>query len=89
LGLEAEIGSIEDGKYADLVVLDLEDPHAQPEDADLVSRIVYSAQPADVRHVVVDGHVVVRDGALKTADIEEISRGANTEARRLRRAVGI
>lgn len=89
LGLEAEIGSIEEGKCADLIVLDLQEPHAQPEDADLVSRIVYSAQPADVRHVVVDGHVVVRDGALKTADIEEISRGANTEARRLRRAVGI
>ena len=89
VGLEAEIGSIEEGKCADLVVLDLQGPHAQPEDADLVSRIVYSAQAADVRHVVVDGHVVVRDGVLKTADIGEIRRGANTEARRLRRAVGI
>ena len=89
VGLDTEVGSIEKGKCADLVVLDLTGPHAQPEDADLVSRIVYSARASDVRHVVVDGHVVVKDGVLKTADTEEIRRGANTEARRLRRAVGI
>lgn len=83
LGLESELGSIEAGKCADLVVLDLSAPHAQPEDADLVSRIVYSAQPADVRHVIVDGRIVVRDGVLKTADVEEIRRTANAQAKRL------
>ncbi len=88
LGLETEIGSIEPGKRADLVVLDLSGPHAQPDEADLVSRIVYSARASDVRHVVVGGRVVVKDGALKTANIEEIRRAANTHARRLRRAVG-
>ena len=89
LGLESEIGSIEVGKCADLTVLDLDGPHAQPEDADLISRIVYSARAADVRHVVVDGKIVVRDGKLKTADVTEIRHTANTEARRLRRAVGL
>jgi cytosine/adenosine deaminase-related metal-dependent hydrolase len=89
LGLESEIGSIEVGKRADLVVLDLNGPHAQPEEADLVSRIVYSARAADVRHVIVDGRLVVRDGALKTANLLEIRRAANTQAARLRRAVGI
>ncbi len=84
LGLEAEIGSIEAGKCADLVVLDLDGPHAQPEDADLVSRIVYSARAADVRHVIVDGRIVVRDGVLKTADTAEIRRTANAQARALR-----
>jgi 5-methylthioadenosine/S-adenosylhomocysteine deaminase len=88
LGLEAEIGSIEVGKRADLVVLDLEGPHNQPAEADLVSRIVYSARAADVRHVLVDGAVVVKDGQLKTARLEEIRREANAQARRLRRAVG-
>ena len=86
LGLESEIGSVEAGKAADLIVIDLAAPHAQPEDADLVSRIVYSARAADVRHVIVAGRVVVRDGALKTADIGEIRREANTETRRLRTA---
>jgi len=89
LGLEAEIGSIEVGKCADLIVLDLEGPHAQPEGADLVSRIVYSARAADVRHAIVDGRIVVRDGVLKTADTAEIRRAANTQARRLRGAVGL
>ncbi len=89
LGLEAEIGSIEVGKRADLTVIDLDGPHAQPDEADLISRIVYSARAADVRHVVVDGRVVVKDGVLKTAKVEEIRRAANAQARRLRRAVGI
>jgi cytosine/adenosine deaminase-related metal-dependent hydrolase len=42
LGLAKEIGSIEVGKRADLVALDLSGAHGQPEDADLVSRIVYA-----------------------------------------------
>jgi cytosine/adenosine deaminase-related metal-dependent hydrolase len=88
LGLESDIGSIEPGKCADLVVLDLSGPHAQPDDADLISRIVYSASASDVRHVVVAGQVVVRDGVLKTADVAEIRREANGQARRLRGAVG-
>jgi cytosine/adenosine deaminase-related metal-dependent hydrolase len=88
MGLETEIGSIEAGKRADLIVLDLGGPHTQPEEggADLVSRIVYSAQAADVRHVVVDGNVVVQDAALQTADLAEIRRRANAAARKLTRA---
>jgi cytosine/adenosine deaminase-related metal-dependent hydrolase len=89
LGLEHEIGSIEVGKRADLVALDLSGPHGQPAEADLVSRLVYAARAADVRHVVVDGRVVVRSGRLLTADLEEIRVKANAAARRLRRAVGL
>jgi cytosine/adenosine deaminase-related metal-dependent hydrolase len=84
LGLEADIGSIEVGKRADLIVLDLDGPHTQPDEADLISRIVYSARAADVRHVIVDGWIVVRDGDLKTADLGAIRRKANTQARALR-----
>ena len=87
VGLEAEIGSIEVGKRADLILLDLDGPHAQPETADLVSRIVYSARATDVRHVIVGGRVVVRDGVLKTEDIAAIRRAANTQANKLQRAV--
>ena len=87
LGLDDEIGSIEVGKRADLAVLDLSGPHAQPEEADLVSRIVYSARASDVRHVLVDGKVTVKEGRLRTADYGEIRREANRCARRLARAV--
>ena len=89
LGLESEIGSLEVGKCADLIAIDLGGPHAQPDDADLVSRIVYSARAADVRHVIVDGRIVVRDGELQTADVAEIRRDANAAAARLRRAVNL
>jgi 5-methylthioadenosine/S-adenosylhomocysteine deaminase len=89
LGLGTEIGSLEVGKCADVIALDLGGPHAQPEETDLISRIVYSARAADVRHVIVGGRIVVRDGILKTADLEEIRKDANAEARRLRRAAAI
>jgi cytosine/adenosine deaminase-related metal-dependent hydrolase len=89
LGLEAEIGSIEVGKKADLAVLDLGGPHAQPESADLVSRIVYSARASDVRHVIVDGKVVVKDGGLRTAKLAEISREAEKCVRSLKRRAGV
>ena len=84
LGLGAEIGSIEVGKRADLTVLDLSAPHAQPDHGDIYSRIVYSACAADVKHVIVDGKIVVRDGVLKTARVEEIRARANACAGELR-----
>jgi cytosine/adenosine deaminase-related metal-dependent hydrolase len=86
LGLEREIGSIEVGKRADLVALDLSGPHGQPADAEIASRLVYAARAADVRHVLVDGRVVVRAGRLLTADVAEIRDNANAAARRLVRA---
>ena len=89
LGLAGEIGTIEPGKRADLLVLDLSGPHAQPEGADLISRIVYSARASDVCHVIVDGKVVVKDGRLRMADYSEIRREANRWARRLRKAIEV
>jgi cytosine/adenosine deaminase-related metal-dependent hydrolase len=89
LGLEREIGSIEVGKKADLTVLDLSGPHAQPASADVVSRIVYSARAADVRHVIVDGKIVVRDGTLRTARPAEINREAEKCVRSLKRRAGL
>ena len=61
LGLDADIGSIEIGKYADLAVLDLRRAHAAgPED--VYTRLIYSARAADVRLVLVGGRIVVEDG---------------------------
>lgn len=84
LGLEAEIGSLEVGKRADVVLLDLGGAHAQPEsDGNLMSRIVYAARSTDVRHVFVDGRHVVRDGRLTTEDESRIVRRANDSLRSL------
>jgi cytosine/adenosine deaminase-related metal-dependent hydrolase len=61
LGLDAEIGSIEVGKFADLAILDLRRPHAfGPED--VYTALVYSARASDVRTVLVGGEVLVDEG---------------------------
>jgi cytosine/adenosine deaminase-related metal-dependent hydrolase len=63
LGLDADIGSIEVGKYADLAVVDLRSAHATgPED--LYTRLIYSARAADVRTVLIGGQIVVEGGRL-------------------------
>lgn len=63
LGIDHLAGSVEVGKRADLMVLDLTQPEMQPLH-DPVSNIVYSASPRSVRDVVVDGVVRVREGRL-------------------------
>src|SRR5881296_3747894 len=55
LGLDTEIGSIAPGKRADIVVLDLREPHLHPAMGDPVSLVVYAACASDVRDVFVDG----------------------------------
>src|SRR5437660_10222377 len=65
LGLENEIGSLEIGKRADVVVIDLNQLHSSPKQ-DVISSLVYSAQPSDVRVTIIDGRVVMRDRELST-----------------------
>lgn len=82
LGLADEIGSIQVGKQADLLLLDLGSAHVQPEsDGTLISRIVYAARGSDVRHVWVGGRHVVRNGALQTDDEAHIVVRANDALR--------
>lgn len=83
LGLGQEIGSIELGKQADLTVLDLSTLHTTPATKDLASAIVYSAQPEDVRTVIIDGRVVMRDRKLLTLNETEVRSTANEEAAKL------
>jgi 5-methylthioadenosine/S-adenosylhomocysteine deaminase len=71
LGLEKEIGSLEVGKKADIIVLDLNRPHLQPV-YNIVSQLVYSAVGADVRDVIIDGKLVMHDRKLLTLDEETI-----------------
>src|SRR5436309_1208374 len=60
LGLENEIGSLEVGKRADVIVVDLNQLHSSPKQ-DVISSLVYSAQPSDVRVTIIDGRVVMRN----------------------------
>lgn len=67
LGLDGQLGSLEPGKRADLIVLDLGRPHLTPRH-DVWSMLAYAAQASDVRDTVVDGRVLMRDRALTTLD---------------------
>lgn len=71
LGLDHEIGSLEEGKKADIIIIDLEKPHFYPK-ADLISNMVYSAQGSDVKTVIIDGKIVMENYKLTTYDEKEI-----------------
>ena len=86
LGRESELGSIALGRRADLVVLDLREPHLHPVPLDPASLVVYAARASDVRDVFVDGRPVVLGRELLTAPVEEIVREADRAAAELRRA---
>jgi 5-methylthioadenosine/S-adenosylhomocysteine deaminase len=65
LGLEKEIGSIEEGKRADLITVRLSQPNAVPL-YDAISQLVYALKASDVRDVMVNGKPLVRDGKSLT-----------------------
>ncbi|MET0622958.1 MAG: 5'-deoxyadenosine deaminase [Pyrinomonadaceae bacterium] len=71
LGLEAEVGSLEAGKRADVTVVELGRLHTTPL-PDVVSTLVYAAEARDVRDVLVDGRVLLRGGELQTLDEREV-----------------
>lgn len=71
LGLEKEIGSIEKGKKADLVLLETQSVNMQPI-YDYYAAIVYSANPSNVDTVLVDGRIVVRNKKLLSGNFNLI-----------------
>jgi 5-methylthioadenosine/S-adenosylhomocysteine deaminase len=87
LGL-TDVGTLEVGKRADLILLDLDKPHATPEGSDLHSRVVYAAKSSDVHTVLVDGRVVVRDGELVAAAVPEILADARSAMARVQKRLG-
>ena len=82
MGLDAEIGSLEAGKRADLAIVRMDGLHATPA-VDVISALVYSAQPSDVDTVIIDGQLVMRDGNLVTIDEAETVKTAKLEAKEL------
>ena len=71
LGLDDEIGSLEIGKRADVVVVGRGRPHLRPR-ADAVTTLVFAAEAADVTHVFVSGRQLVRDRRLVQVDLSAI-----------------
>ena len=71
VGLDNEIGSLEPGKRADVVVVGRERPHMRPRVA-AVTALVFAAEAGDVTHVFVDGRQLVRDRRLVGVELGEI-----------------
>lgn len=63
VGLDNEIGSIESGKKADLILMDLAHPHTTPWH-NVASALVFQACGTEVDTVIVDGHVLMENGCL-------------------------
>ena len=97
LGLEADVGSLEVGKKADLVVVDVRQCWAAPWDParareggmDPVSLVVGSCTGRDVELVMVDGEILVEHGALVNVDEEALSNAARRAARGIQERSGI
>jgi len=88
LGLEGEIGSLEVGRRADLIVVDRDRPHLAP-GPDPYSTLVYAARGSDVRTTIVDGDVLVDDFLPVRVDRAQITAEARTAARDLAARAGI
>ncbi len=80
MGLEDEIGSLESGKRADFIVLDLNKPHLTPA-PNPVSTVVSAATGKDVEMVFIDGKMVVQGGKALFMD-EDRNPGRSPRARR-------
>jgi cytosine/adenosine deaminase-related metal-dependent hydrolase len=79
LGLDHEIGSIEVGKRADIIVVDRDRPHLAP-GPDPFSTLVYAARGTDVRTTIVDGELLVDDFHPVRVDPAEVAAAAGEAA---------
>jgi 5-methylthioadenosine/S-adenosylhomocysteine deaminase len=71
LGLDHQIGSLEKGKRADIVLLNMRKPHLVPL-YDYYSQIVYAAKGSDVETVIIDGEIILENRSLLSLDMEEV-----------------
>lgn len=88
MGLANEIGSLEEGKKADLVILNLDNFHTYPSfGTDPISRIVYSATRADVETTIINGRIIMENRLMKTIDRNIILYESNQSIKRLLKRV--
>jgi 5-methylthioadenosine/S-adenosylhomocysteine deaminase len=71
IGLDKEIGSLEPGKQADMIIIDVNKPHLVPM-YDPVSHIVYTVKGSDIRDVIISGRMILKDQEMLTLDTMDI-----------------
>lgn len=82
LGIENEVGSLEVGKKADIIIIDLNKSHLCPVH-DIYSTLVYSANGSDVETVIVDGNILMENRKILDVDETEIISKCNDIVKRL------
>jgi 5-methylthioadenosine/S-adenosylhomocysteine deaminase len=82
LGMENEVGTLEVGKRADVVVVRIDGPHVEP-GGDAYSRLVYGCTARDVTHVMIDGRLVVDAGEHRFLDRATVLDRARAEVKKL------
>ena len=75
LNMEDQLGSLEEGKKADIILVDMNRPHLLPVNR-YMPKLVYSANGGDVRTTIIDGKVVMEDRVVKTMNEEAVLREA-------------
>lgn len=80
LGLDSIIGSLESGKRADLIIIDINKAHLQPAYDDIIATLVYNANGNDVETVMVDGQIIVENGKMKMVDEKDVIKEARKVA---------
>ena len=82
IGLGEQVGSLEVGKRADLIIIDTHKPHLTPL-YDPVSHLVYAASGSDVRDVIIDGRLTVKDRVVLSFDLEPVLESVQDLARQI------
>jgi len=88
LHMEKEIGSLEVGKKADLVLISLAEPNAVPM-YDIYAQIAYSLKASDVQTVVIGGKMVMRDRQLLTLDESKVLEKAREFGKSVKKSLGM
>lgn len=84
MGMEDEIGSLKEGKKADIIIMNLKKIHNTPfYNVDIESQIVYSAKSEDIETTIVNGKILMENRKLKVIDEEEVMKKANSSIERL------
>jgi len=82
LGLDNEIGTLEPGKKADMIFVDIDKVHLSPEN-DICANLVYSANGTDVDTVIIDGKIIMQNRELINIDEKEVMKQVRKIAERL------
>ena len=87
LGLSDEIGSIEVGKKADIILIDTNNANMTPDSSSLSSNVVYSANGSNVDTTICNGKVLMENKKLTTLDEDEIYARARQAIKELKEAI--